>query len=122
MYFWRHKLPEQIYRKTSFAKLMASTPESEMKRFAREIFDKLPPEAQQRQEYDQWLLALVEMLQQPHPVPDVMNALTTGMLADETLTAGQTAVWQNMQTTPSPIQIVTRRAGSGKSYMMACLI
>lgn len=92
MYFWRHKLPEQIYRKTSFAKLMASTPESEMKAFAREIFDKPPPEAQQRQEYDQWLLALVEMLQQPHPVPDVMTALTTGMLADETLTAGQTAV------------------------------
>lgn len=122
MYFWRHKLPEQIYRKTSFAKLMASTPESEMKAFAREIFDKLPPEAQQRQEYDQWLLALVEMLQQPHPVPDVMTALTTGMLADETLTAGQTAVWQNIQTTPSPIQIVTGRAGSGKSYMMARLI
>lgn len=122
MYFWRHKLPEQIYRKTSFAKLMASTPESEMKAFAREIFDKLPPEAQQRQEYDQWLLALVEMLQQPHPVPDVMTALTTGMLADETLTAGQTAVWQNMQTTPLPIQIVTGRAGSGKSYMMARLI
>lgn len=51
-----------------------------------------------------------------------MTELTTGMLADETLTAGQTAVWQNMQTTPSPIQIVTGRAGSGKSYMMARLI
>ena len=38
MYFWRHKLPEQIYEKNSFANLMAHTPESEMKAFAHDIF------------------------------------------------------------------------------------
>ena len=68
MYFWRHKLPEQIYEKNSFANLMAHTPESEMKAFAHEIFEKLPPELQNQQDYDQWLLALLEMLQQPHDV------------------------------------------------------
>lgn len=50
MYFWRHKLPEQIYEKNSFANLMAHTPESEMKAFAHEIFEKLPPELQNQQD------------------------------------------------------------------------
>lgn len=122
MYFWRHKLPEQIYEKNSFANLMAHTPESEMKAFAHEIFEKLPPELQNQQDYDQWLLALLEMLQQPHDVPAVMQQLIAGMLADDTLTAGQHEVWQDIADTPTPIQIVTGRAGSGKSYMMARLI
>jgi hypothetical protein len=122
MYFWRHKLPEQIYKRDTFANLMKNTPDSEMKTVAQSVFETLPNEVKTRKDYDQWLLALVAELQEQHNVPEVMAALTAGMLADDTLTAGQREVWENIAASNSPIQIVTGRAGSGKSYMMARLV